>query len=155
MFSQDMCRMYRRLLALGLLSACLIVFSFSANVESVYAAPCFEDCEDNLASCMDNNCPDDCSTTDENCNSCIQACNAEYANCLGDAVFCNIGYSYSPRCQVGYADHCPIINGNVDCNHPSAHSGFYQICTRSYGQCIACPGNERCEGSNGLLSCFP
>ena len=154
MLSQNMRRVYRRLSVLCLLSVCLIVFISSDNLEIVYAAPCVEECEGTWAMCIDA-CPDDCSTTDANCTSCTQACNFQYWNCMSHAVFCNTGVSNNPNCQVGYADHCPIINGTANCSHPSAHSGYYQICNGlGGGQCVACPDHEFCVGSNGLPPCF-
>lgn len=154
MLSEDMHTAYKRLLVLSLLSVCLFVFGFSANPESVYAAPCVEECEDAWAMCLDD-CPDDCSTTDANCSSCTQACNVQYWNCMSRAVVCHIGLSYNPRCQVGYEDHCPIINGRAECDHPTAHSGYYQICSTFGGrQCVACPDHEFCRGSGGQPPCF-
>ncbi len=54
MFSRNMRTIYERLLILGLLSACLVVFSFSNEVESVFASVCYQDCEASRAMCDDS-----------------------------------------------------------------------------------------------------
>ena len=152
MFSEDMRRVYRRLFVLGLLSACLFAFS-SSITESANAAVCMQYCDDSYAQCVDA-CPEDCSGTDESCSLCLESCDYALWDCYSHSVWCNVSPSYTPQCTVGFADHCPIINGVVDCNHSSAHSGYFQLCTRSGQQCVACPDHEYCVGSNGEPPCF-
>lgn len=149
---------YKRLVILGLLSMCFVFFSYTDASENVSAmtAPCTQDCEANLGRCTDS-CSTSCNSdsNDTACNSCITACYDRYFSCLSVAVSCNKAVSYTPGCQTYNADHCPIIAGVADCNSSDAHSGYYQICNRLGGQqCVACPGNEYCIGSNGLGACF-
>jgi hypothetical protein len=152
MLSEDMRGVYRRLSVLGLLSVCLIVFSFSPVLESVYAAPCVEECEDTWAICLDN-CPDDCNTADANCSSCGQSCNFEYWDCMSHAVFCNTGYSYTPQCsEVNFGLHCPESVGYPCTQNQGGHQGYHQTCNRIAGQCRTCPPNELCDPS--LPRCF-
>lgn len=155
MLSENMRELYKRLLVLGLLSVCLIVFSSSDNIESVYAAPCIQDCEASEIMCYDS-CATSCSTIDANCNSCLASCQTQFQNCISHAVWCEDGGpSATPNCQTEYANHCPIASGtpNPDCT--GGHSGYYQICENIGGQrCVACPGNESCTGSGGLPRCY-
>lgn len=157
MFSEEVRATYKRLLVLGLLllSLFLVFFSSSDSIERVYAAPCIQDCEASEIMCYDS-CATSCSTTDGNCNSCLASCQSQFQNCIIHAVWCEDGGpSSAPNCQTEYADHCPIINGQVSCTDPSAHSGYYQICENIGGQrCVACPGNESCTGSGGLPRCY-
>ena len=145
MFLEDMRRVYRRLFALGLLTACLIVFS-SLSTETAYAAPCIQECLDNYARCIDA-CPDNCSDTDESCSLCIENCDYESWDCLGIAVYCNVPASYTPECEVNFGDHCENINGQPDPSCTLKHQGYFQVCTRPLGQCVACANNETCPSS--------
>lgn len=121
MFTEDMCAAYKRLLVFGLLSVCLVVFISSNKIERVYAAPCTQDCEDSQFMCEDS-CATACSTTDADCNGCILNCQSQFRSCASHAIYCEGGSnSYSPSCQVGYADHCPVIAGMADCSQ--AHNG--------------------------------
>lgn len=154
MFSEDVRAAYKRLLVFVLLSVCLLVFGL-AEIESVFAGVCIQDCEASESRCQDS-CAPLCSTTDENCNDCFANCDTQLARCMRGAVYCSAGSNpYNPECSVEYADHCPIINGQVSCTDPSAHSGYYQICNRpGGGACVSCPGQEYCTGSGGLPPCF-
>jgi hypothetical protein len=156
MLTSPMRRLYRRLLALGFLCACLAAFSSSSIPETVLAARCLQDCEPYASMCYDA-CPDDCSDTDAACDSCMNSCTLQLQNCMRGAVYCSTGsVNYNPRCQNYYADHCPWNStlGAYDCTSPSAHSGNFQICETIGGQqCVACAGGESCVGSNGLPPC--
>lgn len=155
MLSEKKHWLYRRLLLLRLLCACLAVFGTSTATERVLAARCIQDCAPDGDACNDA-CSSQCAASDSSCNSCLANCQSEYHQCLSYAVWCSGGgYSYSAHCQVGYADHCPIINGNTQCNDPSAHSGYYQLCDYGPGgqQCVACPNGETCTGANGAPPC--
>ena len=145
MFLEDMRRVYRRLFALGLLTACLMVFS-SLSTESAYAAPCIQECDDDYARCLDA-CPDNCSDTDESCSLCIESCDYENWDCLSHAVYCNVPVGYTPECTVDFGQHCEMINGQPDPNCTHGHSGYFQVCNRPLGQCVACPNNETCPSS--------
>ena len=152
MLSSNLWAVYKRLAVLGLLSACLLVFS--SPTETAYAAACIQDCEAYEAMCYDS-CMDECGATDTDCNSCMSACSAEFRSCMRHAVWCEGGgTSYSPNCQVNYGNHCPIINGqpNPDCD--GGHSGYYLICNTLGGQCVSCPDHEYCQGSGGMAGCF-
>lgn len=155
MHSENKHPVYRRLLLLRLLCVCLVVFGSSTITEKVFSAKCIQDCEPDLAGCQDG-CASACATSDTACNSCLASCQTSYNQCLGYAVWCSGGgYSYTPNCQVGYADHCPVINGVTNCADPSTHSGYYQLCNSGPGgqQCIACPFGESCVGANGAPPC--
>ncbi len=154
MLSADMRVAYKRVLVFCLLCVCLGVFS-STPAKSANSSICIQDCLAREAMCHDN-CDIACSTTDENCNTCMANCDTQLEMCMGNAINCSAGtMAYSPRCTVGYADHCPIINGEPNCKDERAHSGYYQICTNiGGGQCVSCPGGERCVGANGLQPCF-
>jgi hypothetical protein len=157
MLRREIFGVYRRLLVLGLLITCLFVLGSDENTEVAYAAGCIQDCEAQEAMCYDS-CPDECSADDTSCNSCIGDCHDDFRRCVRFAIWCSSGgTSYSPACQVGYADHCPVDpnTGVANCSDPSAHSGYYQICQGLGGsRCIACPDHEFCVGSNGLNPCF-
>jgi hypothetical protein len=153
MFSEDMRGMYRRLFALFLLSGCLVAFSLSSSVESANAAVCMQYCDDSYAQCIDA-CPEDCSGTDESCSLCIESCDYALWDCYSHAVWCNVSPSYNPQCTVDFGLHCPLIDGEPDCEHPATHSGYFQTCTRSGQQCVACPDGDVCVGANGEPPCF-
>lgn len=153
MLSDNRNKVYKKLILLRLLCVCLVVFGSLTFAGGVFGAKCIQDCEPDLAACYDN-CAWQCATTDTNCNTCIANCEHDYNLCLGYAVWCSGGgYSYEPNCQVGYADHCPIINGITRCDDPSAHAGYYELCSYWGFGCVQCPGNERCTGANGLPPC--
>lgn len=150
---------YRKLLILGLFSGCLLYFGYFDKIGIVSAAaPCEQECEELKQMCLDD-CAQgalacDANSTDAACNSCISSCSTDYNACMASAVWCgSYGYSYTPECQVGYGDHCPIINGVANCSDPSAHSGYYMVCNLIGGQCVKCPDHDYCVGSNGLPSC--
>ena len=113
MFTENMRAVYRSLLVLGVLCASLAVFSSSNLTEKVFAAYCIQDCDPDLAMCYDN-CVFECGTDDPNCNGCITTCQSDYQSCLGYAIYCSGGstYQYTPNCQVGWADHCPLMGEN-------------------------------------------
>jgi hypothetical protein len=155
MLTANMRALYRRLLVLGFLCASLIFFLSSPNIEKVFALGCLEDCELYELQCIDA-CPDDCMTDDATCSNCLIQCSADRNWCNSTSTWCGIAtFSYESQCSVGFADHCPWDSsiGDFNCNAPSAHSGYYQICTTiGNQQCVACP-DGRCVGSNGLPSC--
>jgi hypothetical protein len=157
MFSREMRGMYRRLFALALLSGCLIAFSVSSKVESAQALSCMQYCEDSYGQCTDA-CPDDCSGTDETCSLCLESCDYTLWDCYSHSIWCNnVGVTYTPECSIGYADHCPlpVPSGTPNCSDPSAHAGYYQICTHQGFQCVACPDHEFCTGASGTIPpCF-
>jgi hypothetical protein len=153
MLKENMRTVYKRLLMLALLTACLAVFSSSNLTEKVSAAKCIQDCAPDQAVCYDA-CAEQCGIADPNCNGCIEMCDTIHQNCQNSAVWCSSGgYSYTPNCQVGYADHCPILNGQPNCT--DAHSGYYELCNYGPGgqPCVACPGGELCTGANGAPPC--
>jgi hypothetical protein len=160
MLSENVYAVYKRLLVLGVLSACLAVFGFSNMGESVYAvAPCIQDCEASVAMC-DDSCATSCSDQDDaTCNTCLANCVAPYNRCMAHAVSCSSGsLSYTPACEVSYGIHCPIINGTPACtDNDGAHWGYLLTCsTVGGGSCVACPDhNWSCTGSNGASACFP
>ena len=150
-----MCKVYSRLLVLGLLTACLLVFGSQLVTENVSARICIEVCYDRQNSCYDA-CPSDCSDTDTTCSNCIATCDSRFYTCVSGSQFCNTGYSYTPGCQVGYADHClpgPYPGAPPDCSN--GHSGYYELCNYGPGgqQCVSCPGGEICIGANGAPPC--
>lgn len=106
MFSENMRAVYKRLLVLGLLCACLGVFGSEVVSENAYARICIEACYDRQKSCYDA-CAETCGTTDPNCNGCITTCDGRFYTCVSGSQTCNIGYSYTPSCQVDYTLHCP------------------------------------------------
>jgi len=158
MFSENMRTVYRRLMVLGLLSGCLVVFGLSAGTESAKAvAPCYSECEDFRSMCLDS-CAFDGSCTDEGdatCNSCRAACETQYWNCWASAVSCEQSESYTPRCIVDYTLHCPIISGSPDCQDQDAHYGYTMRCdTLGPNHCVACPDhNWKCT-SGSMQSCY-
>lgn len=155
MLSRTRDNLYRRLLLLRVLCACLAVFGTSAVTERVLAAKCIQDCAPDREGCFDA-CSPQCATSDAACTSCLASCQHEYNQCLGYAVWCSGGgYEYNAHCLVGFDDHCPIINGVPDCSDPGAHSGYYQLCDYGPGgqQCVACPNGEICVGANGAPPC--
>ena len=157
MFSKNMQAIYGRLLILGLLTMCFVVFGYTNAIEKVSAATslCTQDCDDNLARCNDA-CSTSCSadSTDEACSSCLGSCEDNWLDCYSVARICSKPLSYNPQCTVGYADHCSINpDGTTNCEN--AHSGYYEVCNNIGGQqCVSCPSHEYCEGSNGLPPCF-
>lgn len=159
MFSTGMRRIYKRLMILGLLSMCLLYFGYLEETQSVgaAAAPCIQDCEASENMCQDS-CATSCSadSTDAECSTCFQNCSSQFQSCMSHAVFCrNADEPPEPNCQVGFADHCPVINGAANCSDPSTHSGYYSICTTiGNQQCVNCPDHQYCQGANGLPSCF-
>jgi hypothetical protein len=157
MLTKNMRAVYKRLLVLSLLTAYLVVFVSSDEVERVYASACIQDCEAYEAMCYDN-CASDCSGNgDAACSSCMSDCSAEFRSCAMHAEWCEGGgTSYSPNCQVGYADHCPVAPGYPNPNCDGGHSGYYLTCnTLGGGHCVACPDdNWRCVGDDGAGSCY-
>ena len=146
----------RRLLVLGLLTTCLFVYGSESYMEPTNAGRCMQECDVEELMCYDA-CPDECSADDPTCNNCILTCRDQNMDCMRFAMWCgNGGVSYSSVCQVGYADHCPVDpnTGVANCNDPSAHSGYFQICQNiGGGQCVACPDHESCYGSGGMPPC--
>ena len=156
MFSKDMLRVYKRLLMLGFISASLFFLGFMDEpVRATELAPCMENCMMSEDMCLDS-CAPSCSTDDANCNTCITNCQNQFMSCMRFAVSCpDVAITTSPACQIGFADHCPVVGGSANCSDPNAHSGFFQICTTISGnQCVSCPDHEFCTGSNGLPPCF-
>lgn len=156
MFTEDMRAARKRLLVFGLLLACLIVFSSSDKVESVYAAPCIQDCEADEAMCYDS-CAQDCSNKgDATCNSCMTACASGFNSCAQHAEWCEGGgTSYTPNCVLSVEQHCPVISGQTSCTDPSAHYGYTLICSTVAGHCVACPDDGwHCTASNNYSSCY-
>lgn len=154
MLSDNRRIVYKKLVLLRLLCVCLAVFGSLTFTEGTLAAKCIQDCDPDLAACYDA-CSWQCATTDTNCNNCITNCQNNYNLCLQYAVWCSGGgYSYEPNCQVGYANHCPIINGVPDCTEGGgAHNGYYELCTSMGMQCVSCPSGETCVGANGAPPC--
>lgn len=147
----------RKWLIIAILSGGTFILAFPNQAAiGVTTAPCMEECEDSRASCRDV-CVEECDQTSSRqaCNGCIGSCNTAYLSCLSGAVWCDIGNSYSPQCTVNYGTHCPIINGQADCNHASVYNDYFLICNTSYGQCVSCPSDRFCHGSNGLGACVP
>ncbi len=71
MLSQDMQRLFRRLLALALLTGCLMVFSGERRVQ---ALTCCDNCNNNYASCFqscggDPVCQEECGNKFDACES--------------------------------------------------------------------------------------
>jgi hypothetical protein len=157
MLSENMRAVYKRLLVLGLLCACLVVFGLSADTEGVFAANCVQDCENTVNMC-DDNCAPQCSDLDDaTCNACLASCASTFNSCMAHAVWCENGpVENEATCEVIYSAHCPIINGTPDCNDPGAHNGYALICnTMGGGHCIACPDDAwHCVGDNGYGSCY-
>ena len=156
MFSENSRKLYRRLLVLGLLVACLGVFTSSEASRKVLAAACQQDCDSLQAACFDA-CAEECSVDDPNCNGCITNCHADWRSCSRHSVWCDGETVSNGRCTVGYADHCPVNpnTGVANCSDPSAHSGYFEICENiGGGQCVSCPDHEFCTGSGGIGPCF-
>jgi hypothetical protein len=153
MLSREMLSVSKRFLMLGVLTMGLMVFGLQSITENAYATICTEVCYDRQNSCYDD-CAESCSATDSECSSCIATCDSHFYTCISGSAACNTGNSYTPHCQVGYADHCPIINGVPNCT--DAHSGYYALCDYGPGgqTCVSCPGGENCVGANGAPPCF-
>lgn len=154
MFSQDRVRLYKRLLILGMLCACVAVFNSPAVTETTFAAGCIEECIDAEAQCYDN-CADECNTSTSACGSCIQTCTSQFNSCTFGKVICagssGGGTTYTPSCEVHFGYH-HTGNGN-------GHEGYFQVCTTTIGnqQCIKCPPTHTCEGDGyygGSDTCF-
>ena len=158
MLNKNMWSIYRKWMIIVLLSGCVYVFGYSDRVTRTAAAPCIEECEDNISSCRDN-CADsgicDENSTSAACTSCIVACQSDYNNCSLVAVTCNQSSSYSPVCQVQYGSHCPVIGGQPNCSHPDAFNAYFMVCDTYYGHCVYCPEAAYCAGSNGYPPCIP
>lgn len=125
----------------------------------VSAAPCIEECEDNVAMCRDD-CADsgvcDESSSHQACNSCLGSCSSLYNSCMSSAISCNTGNTYTPTCTVQYGAFCPVIDGQADCTHSSAHNDYFMACqTLGNGNCIRCPTLEFCHGGAGYPACTP
>lgn len=150
---------FRKIIILGLLLGCVWVFGLSDGsvVQISGAAGCIQDCEASEAMCRDY-CSASCSVSDAACTSCHSTCNTEFRSCMRTAEWCEGGDGYyTAQCQWEYAQHCPIISGQVDCDHPSAHEGWYQVCNHTGGmQCVSCPISEWCNvpSTPGLPSCY-
>jgi hypothetical protein len=146
MLTENSGGMYRRLSILGLLLACLIVFSSSDFIERAAAAPCIQDCEAYEAQCYDG-CITECGLTDQNCNGCITSCNAEFSNCMSHAVWCEGDPAGNGNCSTEFGTH-EASGGN--------HNGYYQVCSNIIGggPCVACPQNENCPGAGGIPRCY-
>lgn len=149
---------YKRLMIFGLLCICLIVFGLSDEIETVYARPCFQECDANRAMCEDNcavNCTDN---GDLPCDSCLADCRYHYQSCARVAISCyDSGPSYTPNCQVDFTPHCPVINGQPNCSHQDAHYGYTLTCqTLGGNNCVACPDHDwRCTANGGFTpSCY-
>ncbi len=157
MFSANMQRLYKRWLIFGLLLMCLGFFGFSdiSQIASASNAPCYQECADNQFNCFDScmtSCDED--STDQECTSCKLSCENTYWNCVSVAVYCNMSPAYTPQCQFYSGQHCPIINGTANCDHPDTHYGYYQLCDTIGGnQCVACPNHDYCQGSGGQPPC--
>jgi hypothetical protein len=141
MFSHDTIRLYRRLLALGMLCACFAVLDFSPVNQTALAAGCIEDCLDTEEQCYDN-CGDECSTSSSDCGSCIETCAIQFESCTFGKVMCSGGGgggSYTPNCQVIFGVHWMGAE---------RHEGYFQVCRTTVGneECIKCPPGEVCEG---------
>lgn len=154
MTSENIYPLYKRLLILGLLLSCLGVFGSHTLTETAYARVCIEVCYDRQNSCYDN-CPSDCSLTDQTCHDCLALCDSRFDACVSGSQFCNTGYSYTPRCQVDWTYHCVLINDQCAPNDDRNHWGYTETCNYGPGgsQCVACPDHEICTGSNGLPPC--
>ena len=141
---------YKRLSVLGLLCACLLAFGSGSVTENVFARICIEYCYDRQNSCYDN-CPVDCSTTDQACRDCIEACDSRFRTCVSGSTYCNIPYSYTPHCQVFLGTHCE--NDDPNCSSGD-HQGYYQQCDY-FGPsgCGVCPPGEYCPGNDSLPPC--
>ena len=152
----NMRALYRRLLVLASLCAGLIFFLPAPANDGALAAGCLENCEPAETMCVDA-CTDECESDDTSCNNCLMQCSADRNWCNAHSYTCGQPTMFhDPECSVEYADHCPWDSGlgDFNCNSPYAHSGYYQICTTiGSQQCVACPGNEICVGSNGLPPC--
>ena len=156
MLTTNMRALYRRLLVLTVLCASLIFFLSRPATEEVFAAGCLENCEPQEAQCVDA-CTDECESDDTSCSNCVTQCSADRNYCNAHSYTCGQATNtYEGQCYVGYAQHCPWDNGlnDFNCSSPNSHNGYYQICTTIGNvQCVACPGAERCVGSNGLPAC--
>ncbi len=157
MLSNQMRSLYRKWMSLGLLFATFVILGTSRAVSHVSAtAPCYQDCEENLASCIDE-CPTPCAadSSESNCASCISDCNTTFSSCMNVAVSCPNDPPADPgRCSVYGGLICPIVNGVPNCSQPPAQYGYYLICSTGGGTCVACPGLSYCTGSGGQPPCF-
>lgn len=154
MFSRKWQAVYQRLLILGLLSMCLFYFGYSDAVESVYAAPCVQECENTQFSCNDD-CQSSCLQTSSqtNCNNCVVGCRNSFHSCMRNAVWCDNEVSQPGRCTVNYGLNCPYdpVTGQYNCNtQQGATYGYSQTCTNiGGGSCVACPDYRYCTGTGG------
>jgi len=157
MYSVQMQKIYKRWSILGLLLMCLFVFGYSDALENAQAtAPCKQDCEASQFMCNDS-CATSCTqdSNDAECSSCILNCRTAFVNCNRTAVDCGGGVANPGNCSVTFADHCPIISGQVTCS-ASTHAGYSLICNKAIGtgQCVSCPDHEYCQGQGNLPPCF-
>jgi hypothetical protein len=153
MFTSKMWKIYNRWLIFAVLLGCLLVVSGTEAVsDTSSAALCTVDCDDSYRRCNDS-CDTACAadSTDPICLSCVSACTDQWDSCLVRAVTCTKAPTYNKRCDANWADHCYFDqNGVKVCDH----SGYFEVCTNSGGQCVSCPDHEICTGSNGLPPCF-
>lgn len=132
---------YRRLLVLGLLVACLAVITSSPATRKVMAAACIQDCEAYEAQCR-NDCAEDCSTSDAACSSCHMTCSDQFRRCMRMAVWCDSGPVANERCGVFFDQHQDSYGNYL-------HQGYSQLCPGLGGtQCWHCPPGEICHGTS-------
>lgn len=155
MLSENMRAIYRRLLVLGVLCACLAVFASSPAVEQVFAAECVQDCWSNEERCYEN-CNTSCQSSDASCESCIDSCRWQADWCNRHSIWCEEAPVYNGRCDVQYGWHCPYDpnTGGGNCNLAGSHQGYYMTCeTLSGTPCVSCPDQDVCWGQDGTPPC--
>lgn len=157
MLGINMWPIYRKWIIIVVLSGCVYFVGYTDKVESVFAAPCIEECENNLNDCNDA-CAYTCEmSTEEDCDDCLSECSQAFFLCLIPAVSCEQLDVPPAQCSVEYGSHCPIIGGVADCSNQDAYNAYFLICDQPVGsgQCVSCPyANYECVGSNGLPSCY-
>ena len=138
-------RMARKWLVLLLFIGAFFVVTYSDAIDRVLAmTPCYQACEGYRNQCYDD-CNSDCSTGDTPCTSCVSDCDSGYASCMAIAHSCPNDPPAQPgQCELHFGLHCPIINGNPDCQNPGAHNGYWLICPSGAGSCTYCPPGEWC-----------
>lgn len=157
MLNKNMRPIYRKLIIIAILSGCIYGFGYSDRTETVYAAPCIQECDSNYNACNDA-CGYSCSESSDQqaCNSCLQVCTQTHFQCLSYAVSCS-GLDTTPgHCSVEFALHCPIENGVANCGSPNAYNDYFMLCENPYGGglCVACPGpNYYCVGQGSIGYC--
>ncbi len=159
MYTLGTLRVYWRFFALGILTVCLIILSFSSQVEKVIAAACIQDCQTSESQCY-TDCLSDCSVSGQACSSCLQTCHQMAVNCYSHAIWCRNSDEGIGCATPGYC--CSMFATLYDTYTLQDFPGYFLSCNQVIGSgtCIQCPpgticpsdGNNPCDIANCVLS---